>query len=52
MQRRLGPANSTLELMRIAQRYDKVVLLPKRPRSPAPQRREADILTFTGFRSR
>lgn len=52
MTRARGPSQATLQLMQAERRYDKVTRLPqKRTAKPSPKR-SADILPFTGFRTR
>lgn len=56
MRRNLGSSQTTLALMRKARDCDKVVLMPKaKPALSKPtstRQPTAQILTFTGFRSR
>lgn len=58
MTRAQGPSQATLRLMQAERRYDKITRLPQRRTAkpapkpkPAPQH-SADILPFTGFRTR
>lgn len=52
MTRTLGPSQATLQLMQAERRYGKVTQLPKRRAVKPPPQRSADILPFTGFRTR
>ena len=52
MTRAQDPSQAILHLMQAERRYDKVMPLPRRRTAKRTRKRSADILPFTGFRTR